>query len=235
MNTKQLNYIREKQQENIFVIPTVSMREDIDSFIIEELETVYNPDIGGLETEYKASLNDISMPHDFLEDTKMISCTRKYGGIAVLIYMYLHSKMCKEGYKIIWNEMQKDVIKATLFGVYKVDIKMIDMVIASFIEEKLLHVVDDGKEQYLTSVYQVFIFERVASKRLRDRIYKRNTKISKSADKLKVETKLPVFKDEISVEPSQMDAGANVVNTVDVEESAPDGFMDLDGIELPFT
>ena len=63
MNTKQLNYIREKQQENIFVIPTVSMREDIDSFIIEELETVYNPDIGGLETEYKASLNDISMPH----------------------------------------------------------------------------------------------------------------------------------------------------------------------------
>ena len=116
MNNKQLNYIKEKQQQNTFVIPTVTMRENIDNTIIEELETVYNPDFGGMETEYKASLNDISLPNDFLEDTTMISVVRRLGSQAVMVYVYLHAKMCKEGYKIVWNDIQQDI--KSYFGRY---------------------------------------------------------------------------------------------------------------------
>ena len=43
MNEKQLNYIREKQQNGIYVIPTVSMRKQINNSIIEELETMSIP------------------------------------------------------------------------------------------------------------------------------------------------------------------------------------------------
>ena len=106
MKEKQLNYIREQQLKGIYVIPTVSMRKQINNAIIEELETIYNPDICGVETEYKASLNDISLPNDFLEDTNMVSVIRSYGGLALMIYMYLHERMCREGYKIKWNDIQ---------------------------------------------------------------------------------------------------------------------------------
>lgn len=198
MNEKQLNYIREQQQNGIYVIPTVSMRKKIDNTIIEELETIYNPDICGVETEYKASLNDISLPNDFLEDTNMVSVIRTYGGLAVMVYLYLHERMCREGYRILWNDIQIDVIKATLDGVYKVDRTLIDDVISEFIKLKLLYIISNGEEVYLTSCYQVYIFERVSAKRLRDRIYKKNSKVAKKDDKLKVETTLPAFKEETS-------------------------------------
>lgn len=198
MNEKQLNYIREQQQNGIYVIPTVSMRKKIDNTIIEELETIYNPDICGVETEYKASLNDISLPNDFLEDTNMVSVIRTYGGLAVMVYLYLHERMCREGYRILWNDIQIDVIKATLDGVYKADRTLIDDVISEFIKLKLLYIISNGEEVYLTSCYQVYIFERVSAKRLRDRIYKKNSKVAKKDDKLKVETTLPAFKEETS-------------------------------------
>jgi len=198
MNNNQLNYIREQQQNGIYVIPTVSMRKKIDNTIIEELETIYNPDICGVETEYKASLNDISLPNDFLEDTNMVSVIRTYGGLAVMVYLYLHEKMCREGYRILWNDIQIDVIKATLDGVYKADRTLIDDVISEFIKLKLLYIISNGEEVYLTSCYQVYIFERVSAKRLRDRIYKKNSKVAKKDDKLKVETTLPAFKEETS-------------------------------------
>jgi len=198
MNNTQLNYIREQQQNGIYVIPTVSMRKKIDNTIIEELETIYNPDICGVETEYKASLNDISLPNDFLEDTNMVSVIRTYGGLAVMVYLYLHERMCREGYRILWNDIQIDVIKATLDGVYKADRTLIDDVISEFIKLKLLYIISNGEEVYLTSCYQVYIFERVSAKRLRDRIYKKNSKVAKKDDKLKVETTLPAFKEETS-------------------------------------
>jgi len=198
MNNNQLNYIREQQQNGIYVIPTVSMRKKIDNTIIEELETIYNPDICGVETEYKASLNDISLPNDFLEDTNMVSVIRTYGGLAVMVYLYLHERMCREGYRILWNDIQIDVIKATLDGVYKADRTLIDDVISEFIKLKLLYIISNGEEVYLTSCYQVYIFERVSAKRLRDRIYKKNSKVAKKDDKLKVETTLPAFKEETS-------------------------------------
>lgn len=198
MNNTQLNYIREKQQNGVYVIPTVSMRKQIDNSIIEELETIYNPDICGVETEYKASLNDISLPNDFLEDTNMVSVIRTYGGLAVMVYLYLHERMCREGYRILWNDIQIDVIKATLDGVYKADRTLIDDVISEFIKLKLLYIISNGEEVYLTSCYQVYIFERVSAKRLRDRIYKKNSKVAKKDDKLKVETTLPAFKEETS-------------------------------------
>ena len=210
------------------------MRDNINNTIIEELETVYNPDFGGMETEYKASLNDISLPNDFLEDTNMISVVRRFGSQAVMVYVYLHAKMCKEGYKIVWNDIQQDIIKVTLAGIYKVDINMIDEIISAFVEVKLLHIISDGKEQYLTSVYQVFIYERVSAKRLRDKISKRNSKVSKSADKIKTETKLPVFKEE-SVDEKQTTCYDEMANMVNTEESIPEGFTEMNDIEIPFT
>jgi len=112
--------------------------------------------------------------------------------------LYLHERMCREGYRILWNDIQIDVIKATLDGVYKADRTLIDDVISEFIKLKLLYIISNGEEVYLTSCYQVYIFERVSAKRLRDRIYKKNSKVAKKDDKLKVETTLPAFKEETS-------------------------------------
>ena len=121
MNKLQLQYVKEQQKLNIITLPSISKRENIDNSIIEELETVYNPNLLGAETEFKSTLADMSLPHDFLDDTRMISIIRTYGAEAILVYTFLHTKMCNEGYRIEWNEMQEDVYSATLF-IYKMDI-----------------------------------------------------------------------------------------------------------------
>lgn len=196
MNNKQLQYIKNKQKENTYVLPTVKMRENISNTIIEELDTIYSPDLAQVETEFKTSLNDVSLSNDFLEDTRMIKVIREFGTDTILIYMYLHTKMCKTGYKIIWDEMQKDVLSATLFGVYKVPLENIEKIITAFIQNKLLYLIDDGKEKWLTSAYQVYMYERVSAKRVRDRIYKKNQSLKKE-DKIKIETNVPVFEDDV--------------------------------------
>lgn len=196
MNKKQLQYIKEKRKEGIYVIPTVTMRTHISNTIIEELDIIYNPPIAGLDVEYKSSLNDISLPRDFLDNTYMISAIRKHGSGAMLVYIYLHEKMCNAGYKIEWNEIQQDIIKIALSGMYKMDMASIDHIIATLLESKLLYRVFDGETEYLTSAYQIFIYERVSAKRLRDRIYKRNMSIKKKEDKYKINTQLPAFLEE---------------------------------------
>ncbi len=234
MNEKQLNYIREQQQNGIYVIPTVSMRKQINNSIIEELETIYNPDICGVETEYKASLNDISLPNDFLEDTNMVSVIRFYGSLALMIYLYLHERMCREGYKIKWNDIQIDVIKATLCGVYKADISIIDDIISEFIKLKLLYTITNGEEIYLTSCYQVYIFERVSAKRLRDRIYKKNSRASKKEDKLKIETTLPTFKEEAPT-PTTIVCSKETVTAYFADDEAERVMKEMLQDEIPFT
>lgn len=195
MNNKQLQYIREKQKENIYVLPTIRMRKNIDNSITEELEVIYNPDIANVETEFKTSLNDVSLSNDFLEDTKMIQVIRQHGAEVILIYMYLHTKMCKEGYKIVWNDMQKDVVCASLFGIYKIEFEKIDIIINALIDNKLLFLINDGAEQWITSAYQIYMFERVSAKRVRDRIYKKNQALKKE-DKIKVETIVPIIAED---------------------------------------
>lgn len=195
MTKKQLQYIKDKQKENTYVLPTIKMREDISNCIIEELDVIYSPDLAQIETEFKTSLNDVSLSNDFLDDTRMIKLIREYGTDVVLIYMYLHTKMCKMGYRIIWDDMQQDVLCATLFGVYKVSLENINTIINALIENKLLFLINDGKENWLTSSYQIYMFERVSAKRVRDRIYKRNQSIKKD-EKIKIETNLPKFDNE---------------------------------------
>lgn len=207
MKTEQLNYIKEQQERNIYILPTVSLRETINDSIIEELETIYNPPLEGLETEFKSSLNDVSLPNTFLEDTKLISVIRTYGCNALLIYMSLHSKMCKEGYRIAWGELQQDVVSAILCGTYKINIEMVSEIIEEFIKLHLLYVISDGKTNYLTSIYQIFMYERISAKRLRDRIYKRNSKVKNKSEKLQIKTALPVFKEKNVTENSFAEFG----------------------------
>lgn len=226
MNKKQLSYIRERQQNGTYIIPTVSMRKKIDDSIIEELETIYKPSISGVETDYKESLNDISLPNDFLDDTNMVSVINTYGGSALTVYLYLHEKMCQGGYCIVWNDTQKKVMRNILAGVYDVEKRMIDDMISEFIKLGLLYVISDGEKNYLTSCYQVYIFERVSAKRLRDRIYKKNSKMPRGENKLKVETTMPVFKDE-SIITTTVYNGENGTTTTKVfEDEEAERFID---------
>ena len=87
MNRLQLNYIKQKRLENKYIIPMVKMRKEINNSIIEELDTIYNPNIGGMETEFKQSLNDVSLEHDFSEQSDMVQIIREFGGSAVFVYM----------------------------------------------------------------------------------------------------------------------------------------------------
>ncbi len=224
MNTKQLKYIKDKRKRGIFVVPTVTMRTTIDNSIIEELDTIYNPIIAGMETEYKSSLNDISLPHDFLENTYMISTIRKYGSGVIMMYMYLHAKMCVDGYKMVWNEIQQDIVKVALAGMYKMDINTIGEIIKALLEAKLLYLISDSEEQYLTSVYQIFIYERVSAKRLRDRVYKKNVGIKQKGNKYKIETQLPAFEEEqeiaeeIAYTEEEMENAMNAMIQEEIEE-----------------
>lgn len=215
MTRKQLNYIKEKQAENIFVLPTIKNRTDVDNSIFEELETIYNPDLLGMETEFKQSLNDVSLPNDFMEDTRMLEVIRKYGADTILVYLYLHTKMCKEGYRIVWNDMQKDVMCAMLAGVYKVPFERINDIIGNLLKNKLLFILNDGTEQWITSAYQIYMYERVCAKRVRDRIYKKNQSLKKE-DKIKIETSVPVFSEEPKT-------------TADFGSVSDDVFMNNDG------
>lgn len=200
MNKYQINYIKEQQMKKIFVIPSIKKRDNIDNSIFTELETIYNPNLLGMETIFKSNLADITMPNDFLEDTAMIKLIREYGSDVVMIYMYLHSKMSQEGYKIKWDEIQIDVLSASISGVYKVSSDSFKKIIIAMIQNKLLYVIKDSTNtKWLTSVYQVFAYERVAAKRLRDRIAKRNTNLKKT-DKIKTQCSIPSFEEEMDAD-----------------------------------
>lgn len=197
MNKLQLQYVKEQQKLNIITLPSIQKRENIDNSIIEELETIYNPNLLGAETEFKSTLADMSLPHDFLDDTRMISIIRTYGAEAILVYTFLHTKMCNEGYRIEWNEMQEDVYSATLF-IYKMDITKFKDILNEFIKNKLLFILTDSNGiKWLTSAYQIFMFERVSAKRVRDRIYKRNQTLN-AEEKIKIKCTLPAYDNEIT-------------------------------------
>lgn len=198
MNKSQLQYVKEQQKLNIFILPSIQKRENLDNSILEELETVYNPNLLGAETEFKRTLADMSLPQDFLEDTRMIDIIRTHGTDAILVYTYLHTKMCNEGYKIKWNDLQEDIYAASL-AVYKMDISKFHGILTAFLENKLLFIVTDiSGTKWLTSTYQVFMYERVSAKRVRDRIYKKNQSLA-GDNKIKIECTLPVFDEEPSV------------------------------------
>ena len=208
MNKLQLQYVKEQQKMNIITLPSIQKRDTIDNSIFEELETVYNPNLLGAETEFKNTLADVSLPHDFLDDTRMISIIRTYGAEAILVYTFLHTKMSNEGYKIEWNDMQEDVYSATLF-IYKMDITKLKDILSAFIENKLLYILTDSNNiKWLTSTYQIFMYERVSAKRVRDRIYKRNQSLS-ADEKIKIKCTLPAYDDEPSIDDTfaQFDIG----------------------------
>lgn len=215
MNKYQLNYIKEQQQKNVIIIPSIKKRDKIDSSIINELEVIYNPNLLGMETVFKSSLADITMPADFLEDSIMIKMIREYGSDVMMIYMYLHSKMSQEGYRIKWDEIQIDVLTASVFGIYKIPIEKFKTIITALVKSKLLYVITDTQnEKWLTSVYQVFAYERVAAKRLRDRLAKRNASLKKS-EKIKTKCAIPSFEEEMKAE-----------EEIQAQEQIEDGFMD---------
>lgn len=199
MNKLQLNYIKQKQLENVYVIPVVKMRKEINNNIIEELEVIYSPNIGGMETEFKQSLNDVSLEHDFLEQPDMIQMIREFGGTAIFVYMYLHTKMCAQGYCIEWNEIAEDITCAMIKSVYKIEETNVKAIIKGFVEKKMLFIISDGTKQYLTSLYQVYMYERISAKRLRDRICKRN-KTAKKDEKYKIEQNVPAIEYNAEVE-----------------------------------
>ena len=200
MNKYQINYIKEQQKKKVIVIPSIKKRDNIDDTIFNELETIYNPNLLGMETVFKNNLADITMPNDFLEDTAMIKIIRDLGSDSILVYMYLHSKMSQEGYKIKWDEIQIDVLSASISGVYKVSPDNFKKIVIAMIQNKLLYVITDSTNtKWLTSVYQVFAYERVAAKRLRDRLSKRNTNLKK-ADKIKTQCTIPAFEEEMKAD-----------------------------------
>lgn len=197
MNYLQIQYIEEQQKQNIITLPSVHKRDYIDNFVIEELETIYNPNLLGAETEFKNTLADVSLPNDFLDDTRMITIIRNYGAEAILIYTFLHTKMCKEGYKIEWNDMQEDVYSATLF-IYKIDVSKFKDILNAFLDSGLLYIITDRHHiNWLTSTYQVFMYERVSAKRVRDRIYKRNQTLP-SDEKIKIKCVVPAFEESLT-------------------------------------
>lgn len=197
MNKYQLNYIKEQQKKKVIIIPSIKKRDNIDNSIINELEIIYNPNLLGMETVFKSNLADITMPTDFLEDTTMIKMIREYGSDVIMIYMYLHSKMSQEGYRIKWDDIQIDVLSASILGVYKVSADNFKNIITAMIKSKLLYVItDNNNNKWLTSTYQIFAYERVAAKRLRDRLAKRNTGLKK-AEKIKTLCAIPSFEEEM--------------------------------------
>lgn len=230
MNRLQLNYIKEKQLENVYVIPIVKMRKELNNSIIEELDTIYNPDIGGMETEFKQTLNDVSLEHDFLEEPDMVQIVREFGGTAVFVYMYLHTKMCTEGYRIEWNDIAIDITCAMLTSVYRIVNTDIKAIIKRFIELKMLYVISDGKKQYLTSLYQIYMFERISAKRLRDRINKRNKNLKKN-EKYIIEQSVPAFEEDTQSIDTQPNIEETTENYADIFRSLEDelGLCD-DGI-----
>ena len=195
MNKLQLQYIKEQQKLNIITLPSIQMRRIINNSIIDELDTIYNPNLLGAETEFKSSLADVSLSHDFLDDTRMITIIRNHGAEAVLIYMFIHAKMCHEGYKLEWNAMQEDVYSATLQGVYKLSIDNFKKILHVLVENHLFFIIkDSNNKNWLTSAYQIYMYERVSAKRVRDRIYKKNQSLDAN-DKIKVSSTLPAIED----------------------------------------
>ncbi len=192
MNTKQLEYVKEQQSLNIITLPSIHLRDTIDDSIIEELDTIYNPNLLGVETEFKSTLADVSLPHDFMNNTTMVQVIRDYGTQVILIYIFLHTKMCEGGYRVEWNALQKDVFSSML-GIYKVTASKFNAVIKALIENKLIYIVKDnnGKE-WLTSTYQIFMYERVSAKRVRDRVAKKNQHLE-AGYKIKFSTAIPTF------------------------------------------
>lgn len=219
MNKLQLQYIKEEQQQNVITLPSIQMRATIDNSIIEELDTIYNPNLLGTETEFKSSLADVSLSHDFLDDTHMIKVIRDYGTDAVLIYMFIHTKMCHEGYKIEWNEMQEDVYSATLMGIYKVAIENFKNIINALLQNCLLYIVkDETGKKWLTSSYQIYMYERVSAKRVRDRVYKKNQPLS-ADEKIEINCKLPAFEDIKPIKDGKKIDGLNQDTIFNVPES----------------
>lgn len=224
MNRLQLNYIKQKRLENKYIIPMVKMRKEINNSIIEELDTIYNPNIGGMDTEFKQSLNDVSLEHDFLEQSDMVQIIREFGGSAVFVYMYLHTKMCAEGYKIEWNDMAIDISCAMITSVYRITDTDIKAIINRFIEMKMLYIIKDGEKTYLTSLYQIYMYERISAKRLRDRINKRNKTVKKN-EKYVIEQVVPAF-EEADTQPVTEEADMQQV-TEETTENYTDGFKNL--------
>lgn len=168
------------------------MREEIDNTIIKELDTIYSPNVGGVETEFKQSLNDVSLERDFLEQQGMIQIVRTFGGNAVLIYLYLHTKMCEAGYRIEWNDIAIEISCAMLKSLYKVNEETVITIINEFVKSKMLYIITENNKPYLTSLYQVYMYERISAKRLRDRICKRN-KSAKKNEKYTIVQTVPAF------------------------------------------
>ena len=109
-------------------------------------------------------------------------------------------------------------------SVYRITDTDIKAFINRLIEMKMMYIIKDGEKTYLTSLYQIYMYERISAKRLRDRINKRNKTVKKN-EKYVIEQVVPAF-EEADTQPVTEEADMQQV-TEETTENYTDGFKNL--------
>ena len=144
----------------------IEHRKMIDDGIMEELQKKH-PVKSEKGVCYAQDMDYITLEVEAFNNStfrKLVKANNK----VLVVYMYLRERMCHNGWYVLWdNDTKEDILeRLTLWGVSENDSSSI---IATLLDNKIIHNFQHDGIEYLTDVQQIYNWEMLQAKRARDR------------------------------------------------------------------
>ena len=144
----------------------IERRKMIDDGIMEELQKKH-PVKSEKGVCYAQDMDYITLEVEVFNNSifrKLVKANNK----VLVVYMYLRERMCHNGWYVLWdNDTKEDILeRLTLWGVSENDSSSI---IATLLDNKILHSFKHDGIEYLTDIQQIYNWEMLQAKRARDR------------------------------------------------------------------
>lgn len=144
----------------------IERRKMIDDGIMEELQKKH-PVKSEKGVCYAQDMDYITLEVEVFNNSifrKLVKANNK----VLVVYMYLRERMCHNGWYVLWdNDTKEDILeRLTLWGVSENDSSSI---IATLLDNKIIHNFQHDGIEYLTDVQQIYNWEMLQAKRARDR------------------------------------------------------------------
>lgn len=201
---------------------TVKKRTEITNNTLKEIRNLY-PRFSKRGIEYTLGQTYVTLEADSLDEPTIRKLLRKYGGDAIAIIIFFRLEMCQPyGWYLDASEDNIEMLISDCAYKLKLEEERVSEILDALIEYKIFWKISDDKNSYLANIQNLYTYEILNTKRLRDRERKNTNKNNNQGDSAEESISKPIEKQE---------AMAEMVEAIDVKRESE--VMDF-GFDIPF-
>lgn len=158
---------------------TVKKRTEITNNTLEEINNLY-PRFSKRGIEYTLGQTYVTVEADSLDEPTIRKLLRKYGGDVIAVIIFFRLGMCQPyGWYLDASEDNIEMLISDCAYKLKLEEARVKEILDTLIESKIFWRISDNKGTYLANIQNLYTYEILNTKRLRDRERKNADKNNK--------------------------------------------------------